>query len=60
MEDKKGRLAKCIGEKRQEICNNIKENKEGEFTFTRGRGSTVIDYVLEDKKVREKTEMVNG
>ena len=33
---------------------NIRGDEEGEFTYTGGRGSTVIDYVIGDEEVREK------
>jgi len=29
-------------------------DEEGEFTFTGGKGNTVIDYVLEDEEMRER------
>lgn len=31
--------------------------KEGEFTFTGGRGESVIDYVIEEEKVRKRMEV---
>jgi len=31
-----------------------KRNEVGEFTFTGGKGKTVIYYVLEDEGIREK------
>lgn len=34
----------------------VKGDEEREYTFTGGRGSTVIDLVLGDSKVREKIE----
>lgn len=41
-----------------EIFNeNIKGDEEGEFTFSGGRGRTVIDYVLGEEKMREKIEI---
>lgn len=32
----------------------VRGNKDGEYTFTRKRGNTVIDYVVGDEKVSEK------
>jgi len=29
---------------------------EGEFTFTGGRGNSTIDFVLDDKEIREEIE----
>jgi len=34
----------------------MKGDKEGEFTFTGGRGNTTIDFVLDDEEVREEIE----
>lgn len=40
---------------------NIEGDEEGGYTFTGGRGETVIDYVIENKKVRrEITKMKIG
>lgn len=42
-----------------EIFNeNIKGDEEGEFTFSGGRGRTVIDYVLGEEKMREKIDRI--
>ncbi|EZA50916.1 hypothetical protein X777_10743, partial [Ooceraea biroi] len=35
---------------------NIKGDEDGEFTFTGGRGCTVIDYVMGDLEVRNRIE----
>lgn len=32
----------------------VRRNKDGEYTFTRKRGNTVIDYVVGDKKMSKK------
>lgn len=52
-------LVECIVEKGWGIYNsNIKEDKEREFTFTGRRSATVINYVIGDKEVRDKIEIV--
>jgi len=33
-----------------------RKDKDGEYTFTGGKGGTVIDYVLGNKEVRDKIE----
>lgn len=49
------KLVKMIEEKGWSIFNgNIVGDEEGEFTFTGGKGCTVIDYVIGDEKVRVK------
>lgn len=35
----------------------VKGDKEKEYTFTEGKGNTVIDYVVEDKEVRERIKI---
>lgn len=35
---------------------SIRGDKEGKFTFTGGRGCTVIDYVVGEGEVRERIE----
>lgn len=54
--DKEGkRLMEFIEEKGWKIFNeNIEGDEEGEFTFTGGKGTTVIDYVLGSKVTKEK------
>ncbi|KYN30070.1 hypothetical protein ALC57_00472 [Trachymyrmex cornetzi] len=38
------------------LNENIKGNEEGNWTYTGGRGDSVIDYVLVDKETREEIE----
>lgn len=48
-------MIKFIEKKRWTILNeNIKRDEEGDFTYTGGRGETMIDYVIDKGKVREK------
>ena len=56
--DREGRLlVKCVEERGWEILNgNVRGDEEGEFTFTGGRGDTVIDYVIGDGEIRKKIE----
>lgn len=35
------------------------DDTEGEFTFTGGKGSTVIDYVIGDKEVKERVKRMS-
>lgn len=43
-------MLRWIGEEGWGIMNRAKEgDKEGEVTFTGGRGETVIDYVIGDR-----------
>ena len=35
---------------------NTEGDEEGEWTFTGGRGNTVIDYVVGNEDTREKVE----
>ncbi|XP_024893159.1 golgin subfamily A member 6-like protein 2, partial [Temnothorax curvispinosus] len=61
--DREGRLlVKSLEERGWEIFNgNVKGDEEGEFTFTGGRGGTVIDYIIGEGEVREKiVSMVVG
>lgn len=49
------KLVRLVEEKGWSIFNgNIAGDEEGEFTFTGGRGCTVIDYVIGDEEVRGK------
>lgn len=51
------KLIECIERRGWTILNeNVKGDEEEEFTYTGGRGETVIDYILGDEKVREKIE----
>lgn len=34
----------------------VRGDEEGEFTFTKGRGDTMIDYVMGDNEVKERVE----
>lgn len=53
------RLCKFLEEYGWSIVNgNIKGDEEGEWTFTGGRGESVIDYVMGDEKTRERIEMM--
>jgi len=48
------RLVSFLEEKGWEIYNGcIKGDEEGEFTFTGGRGNSVIDYVIGDEETRD-------
>lgn len=39
------------------LSGNTKGDKRGEWTYTRGRGKSVIDYILRnDRESREKRE----
>lgn len=38
---------------------NIRGDKEGEYTFTGKRGNTVIDYIIGDWKVKERIVRMN-
>lgn len=54
--NKEGRkLVEMIEERGWSIFNgNITGDEEGKFTFTGGKGCTVIDYVIGDEEVRGK------
>lgn len=46
-------LVEFVEERRWSSFNgNITGDEEGEYTFTGGKGCTVIDYVMGDRKVR--------
>lgn len=48
-------LYEFLGEYGWEILNgNTRGDEEGEWTYTRGRGESVIDYALGDEKTRER------
>lgn len=32
----------------------VRGDKEGEYTFTGGKGNTVIDYIIKDIEVRDR------
>lgn len=50
-------MLRWIGEEGWGIMNGAKEeDKEGEVTFTGGRGETVIDYVIGDRTAWENIE----
>lgn len=55
-ENKEGRkLVKYVEERGWSMFNrDIKGDEEGEFTFTGGKGCTVIDYVIGDREVRNR------
>lgn len=51
------RLCRFVGERGWEILNgNVEGDEEGEWTYTGGRGSSVIDYVLEKEDTRERVK----
>lgn len=51
------RLVKFIEEKGWEIFNgNVVRDEEGEYTFTGGRGNTVMDYIMGGREVKEMIE----
>lgn len=56
--DKEGRiLVKFIEERGWEIFNgNIRGDEEGDCMYTGALGSTVVDYVLEDKEVKKSVK----
>ncbi|XP_024891322.1 trichohyalin-like, partial [Temnothorax curvispinosus] len=56
--NKEGRkLLEFIEERGCMILNGgTKGDEEGEYTYTGGRGETVIDYIIGDEEVREKVE----
>lgn len=48
-------LVEFIGERGWSIFNGVvKGDEEGEYTYTGGRGNTVIDYVIGDEEVKDK------
>jgi len=50
-------LLEFIENKGLGILNGIiKGDEDGEFTFTEGKGNTVIDYVIGDKEVKERVK----
>lgn len=40
------------------IVKVVRENKKGKYTFTGGRGNTVIDYVIKNIGVRDKIKKI--
>ena len=51
------RLCKYLKERGWDILNgNIEGDEEGEWTYTRGRGNSVIDYVIVNENTRERVE----
>jgi len=56
--NKEGRLMlDFLGEKGWCICNeNTKGDEEGEYTYTGGRGCTVIDYIIGEGEVKDRVE----
>ena len=38
------------------LNGGMKGDEEGEYTYTGGKGETVIDYILGDEDIREKVE----
>lgn len=56
--DGEGRkLLEFMEEKGWEIYNgNIEGDKEGKFTYTEGRGNTVIDYIIGERETKERVK----
>lgn len=56
--NKKGKmLIEFVEERGWSLFNgNIEGDEKGEYTFTGGKGNTVIDYVMGDEEVRERIE----
>ncbi|XP_077255544.1 uncharacterized protein LOC143893719 [Temnothorax americanus] len=53
------KLCRFLGERGWAIFNGgIRGDEEGEWTYTGGRGESVIDYVLGDRRTRERVERV--
>ncbi|XP_077272062.1 uncharacterized protein LOC143902767 [Temnothorax americanus] len=52
------KLIEFLEEEGLGILNGTKGDKEGEFTFTGGRGETVIDYIIGNQELWERTEEV--
>ncbi|XP_067206638.1 uncharacterized protein [Linepithema humile] len=51
------KLVEYIEEKGWEIFNgSVRGDEEGEYTFTGGRGNTVIDYVIGEGEIRDRIE----
>src|SRR5436190_10980259 len=51
------KIVNFIGEMGWSIFNgDMRGDEEGEWTFTGGRGNTVIDYVIGNKECREKVK----
>lgn len=49
------KLLEFIENRRWEIFNeNIEGDKKGEFTYTKGRGNTVIDYIIGERETKER------
>lgn len=49
------KLLEFIENRRWEIFNeNIEGDKKGEFTYTEGRGNTVIDYIIGERETKER------
>ena len=57
MNEEGRKLVNFIGEMGWSIFNgDMRGEEEGEWTFTGGRGNTVIDYVIENEECREKVK----
>lgn len=53
----KRKMVDFLEEKGWRIFNgNVRGDEEGEYTFTGGRGNTVIDYVLGGEEVKERVK----
>lgn len=51
------KLIRFVEENRWDIFNGcIRGDEEGEFTYTGGKGNTIIDYVIEEIEVRDRVE----
>lgn len=53
------KLINLIGEMGRSIFNGCnKGDEKGEFTFTAGRGNTVIDYIIGEKRMWDRIERI--
>lgn len=54
-------MCEYIREKGWSILNAyIRENEEGQWTYTGGMEESVIDYVLGNERMREKVEILES
>lgn len=50
-------MIRFVEENGWDIFNGcIRRDEEGEFTYTGGKGNTIIDYVIEEIEVRDRVE----
>jgi len=51
------KLLNFLGERGWHLFNgNVRGDEDGEFTFTGGKGNTVIDYVMGEEEVKERID----